>query len=131
MIIQWKWEIDLYDQCIFLAKLYSSLPCFILYFKAKFACYSRCCLTSYFCIPIPYNEKDISLGVLVLKGLVLHMHIFFILWSYLFSFNIFSFCCQSSFNHVFVLVWKSTLESVYILTLFILKSSHTDFLCHS
>ena len=40
-----------YDQCIFLAKLYSLL-CFILYSKAKFACYSRCFLTSYFCIPV-------------------------------------------------------------------------------
>ena len=48
-----------YDQCIFLAKLYQSLPCFIPYSKAKFACYSRCFLTSYFCIPVPYNEKDI------------------------------------------------------------------------
>ena len=47
-----------YDQCIFLAKLYQSLPCFILYFKAKFACYSRCFLTSYFCIPVPYNENE-------------------------------------------------------------------------
>ena len=27
-------------------------------------------LTSYFCIPVPYNEKDICFGVLVLKGLV-------------------------------------------------------------
>ena len=27
--------------------------------KAKFACYSRCFLTSYFCIPVPYNEKGI------------------------------------------------------------------------
>ena len=27
-------------------------------------------LTSYFCIPFPYNEKDIFLGVLVLEGLV-------------------------------------------------------------
>ena len=27
------------------------LPCFIPYFKAKFACYSRCFLSSYFCIP--------------------------------------------------------------------------------
>ena len=33
----------------------------LLYFvpKAKFACYSRCFLTSYFCIPVPYNKKDI------------------------------------------------------------------------
>ena len=38
--------------------------------KAKSACYSRCFLTSYFCIPVPYNEKDIFLGVLVLEGLV-------------------------------------------------------------
>ena len=27
--------------------------------KAKFACYSRYFLTSYFCILVPYNEKDI------------------------------------------------------------------------
>ena len=32
--------------------------------KAKFACYSRCFLTSYFCIPVPYN----LFGVLVLVG---------------------------------------------------------------
>ena len=51
-----------YDQCILLAKIYWSLPCFILYSKAKFACYSRCFLTSYFCIPVSYNEKDIILG---------------------------------------------------------------------
>ena len=41
-----------------------------LYSKAKFACYSRCFLTSYFWIPVPYNEKDIFYWVLVLKGLV-------------------------------------------------------------
>ena len=29
-----------------------------------------CFLTSYFCIPVPYNEKDIFFGVLVIKGLV-------------------------------------------------------------
>ena len=56
-----------YDQCVLLAKFYQPLPRFILY-KAKFACYSRCFLTSYFCIPVPYNEKDIF-WVLVLKGL--------------------------------------------------------------
>ena len=33
------------------------LPCFILY--SKFACYSRYFLTFYFCIPVPYDEKDI------------------------------------------------------------------------
>ena len=37
---------------------------------AKFSCYSRYFLTSYFCISVPYNEKDIFLGVLVLEGLV-------------------------------------------------------------
>ena len=38
--------------------------------KAKFACYSMCFLSSYFCIPVPYSEKDIFFWVLVLKGLV-------------------------------------------------------------
>ena len=47
-----------------------ALLCFILYSKAKFACYSRCFLSSYFCISVPYNEKDIFGGVLVLKYLV-------------------------------------------------------------
>ena len=32
-----------------------------LYSKAKLACYSRYLLTSYFCIPVPYCEKDIFL----------------------------------------------------------------------
>ena len=59
-----------YDQCVLLAKLYEPLPCFILYSKTKFVCYSRCFLTSYFCIPVPYNEKDVFFGVLVLEGLV-------------------------------------------------------------
>ena len=35
------------------------LPCFILYSKAKLAKYL---LTSYFCIPIPCDEKDIFFG---------------------------------------------------------------------
>ena len=35
------------------------LPCFILYSKAKLACYSRYLLTSVCCIPIPYDKKDI------------------------------------------------------------------------
>ena len=30
--------------------------------KAKFARYSRWFLTSYFCIPVPYDEKDIFFG---------------------------------------------------------------------
>ena len=60
------------DQCVLLAKLYLPLPCFILYFKAKFACYSRYFLTSYLCILIPYDEKDICFLVSVLEGLVGH-----------------------------------------------------------
>ena len=58
-----------YDQCVLLAKLCLPLPCFILYSKAKFACCSRCFLTFYSCIPVPYSEKDIFFWVLVLKGL--------------------------------------------------------------
>ena len=40
------------------------MPCFILYSKATLACYFRYLLTSYFCIPVPYNERDIFWGVL-------------------------------------------------------------------
>ena len=45
-----------------------------IYCKVKFDCYSRYFLISYFCIPVPYDEKDIFFfffffGV-VLKGLV-------------------------------------------------------------
>ena len=52
-----------YDQCILLAELYWPLPCSILYSKAKFACYSRCFLTSYFCIPFPIMKRTSFLGV--------------------------------------------------------------------
>ena len=54
-----------YDQCILLAKLFPlcPLPCFIPYSKAKFACYSRCFLTSYFCIPVPIMKRTSFLGV--------------------------------------------------------------------
>ena len=41
------------------AKLCQPLPCFILYSKAKLSCYSRYLLSSYFYIPVPYDEKDI------------------------------------------------------------------------
>ena len=37
------------------------------YSKAKLACYSRYLLTSYFCTPVPYNEKDIFWGCQFLK----------------------------------------------------------------
>ena len=53
-----------YDQGVLLAKLCYPLSCFTLYSKAKLACYSKYLLTSYVCIPIPYDEKDIFLGVL-------------------------------------------------------------------
>ena len=59
-----------YDQCILLAKLCYPMSCFILYCKVKLAYYYRYLLTSYFCIPIPYDEKDIFLCVLVLDGLI-------------------------------------------------------------
>ena len=54
----------------FLGKTLLALPCLILYSKTKFACYSRYFLTSYFCIPVSYNEKDICWGVLGLEGLL-------------------------------------------------------------
>ena len=47
-----------YDQCVLLAKLLA-FALFILYSKAKVACYSRYLLTSYFFILVPYDEKDI------------------------------------------------------------------------
>ena len=63
-----------YDQCVLLAKLCKPLPCFILYSKAKLACFFRYLLTSYFCIPVPYDEKYVVvvffLRVLILEGLV-------------------------------------------------------------
>ena len=54
-----------YYQCVLLAELYYPLPSFILYSKAKFACYSRCFWTSYSFIPVPYNEKDIFPGAVL------------------------------------------------------------------
>ena len=51
-----------YDQCVLSAKLCQPLFCFILYSKIKSACYSRYLLTSFFCIPVPYNEEDIFFG---------------------------------------------------------------------
>ena len=59
-----------YDQCILSAELCYPVSCFILYSKAKVACYSRYLLTSCFCILVPYNEKRLLSGVLVLEGLV-------------------------------------------------------------
>ena len=47
-----------------------TLLAFALYSKAKFACYSRYLLTSYYSILIPYDEKDTFFWVLALEGLV-------------------------------------------------------------
>ena len=69
----WKRVFAMTNQCVLLAKLCQPLSCFILYSKAKLACYSRYLLTSCFCIPVHYNEKDIFFGWgarLVLKDLV-------------------------------------------------------------
>ena len=52
-----------YDQHVLLTKLCEPFSCFILYSKAKLACYSRYLLTFYFCIPEPYDEKDFFFGV--------------------------------------------------------------------
>ena len=43
---------------------------------AKCACYSRYLLTSYFCIPVPYNEKGISFGCYFQKVLQVFMELF-------------------------------------------------------
>ena len=64
-------EDDCYDQHILLEELCYPFPCFILYSRAKLACHTRYLLTSYFYIPVPYDEKDIFL-VLVLSLVDLH-----------------------------------------------------------
>ena len=40
--------------------------CPALYSKAKFACYSGNLLTSYFCIPVPYDEKGMLKNVKII-----------------------------------------------------------------
>ena len=54
-----------------LEKLCSPLPCFVLYSKDKFSCYSRYLLTSYFCIPVPYDAKNIFFGIISRRSLFL------------------------------------------------------------
>ena len=44
---------------VLLAKLCQPLTCFILYSKAKLVCTSKQLFISYFCILVPYDEKDI------------------------------------------------------------------------
>ena len=67
-----------YDQCILLATLFQLLPCFILYSKAKVASYSRCLVTSYFCIPVRFDEKYIFFGVCVF--VIAIKYIYFKMW---------------------------------------------------
>ena len=59
-----------YDQCILLEKPLS-LPYFILYSKAKLACYSRYLLTSYFAYQSPVMKQHLFL-MLVQESLVSH-----------------------------------------------------------
>ena len=59
----------------------SLCPASILYSKAILTCYFRYLLTSYFCILVPYDEKDIFL-VFTLEGSVgLHRIVQFQLFS--------------------------------------------------
>ena len=44
-----------YDQCVLLAELYKPLACFILYSKAKFACYSSGTPLQYSCLENPMD----------------------------------------------------------------------------
>ena len=55
-----------------LGKTLLPFPCFVLYSKAKLAYYSGYLLTLYFCILIPYDEKDSFFLVLVLGLIGLH-----------------------------------------------------------
>ena len=48
--------------CYSLGKTLLAFALLILYSKAKLACYTKCFLTFYFCIPVPYNEKDMLFG---------------------------------------------------------------------
>ena len=58
-----------YEQCILLAKLLA-FALLHLVFQGQTLVYSWYLLTCYFCIPVPYGEKDIFFWVLVLEGLV-------------------------------------------------------------
>ena len=51
------------------------MPCFVLYSKATLACYSRYLLTSYFCIPVPYDGKGILLLLLLVLEDLVGLHI--------------------------------------------------------
>ena len=53
-----------------MAKLYSLCPASFCTPRPNLSVNSEYLLTSYFCIPVPYNEKNIFFWVLVLEGLV-------------------------------------------------------------
>ena len=57
------WYIAVHGVAKSLTRLSDWTDCFILYSKTKLACYSRYLLTSFFCIPVPYDEKDVFFGV--------------------------------------------------------------------
>ena len=66
----WTWLSDLTN---FLLRKLLAFTLLNFVSKAKLACYNRCLLASYFCIPVPYNKKNIFFFVLfclVLEGLV-------------------------------------------------------------
>ena len=113
-----------YDQCVLLAKLYQLLSCFILYSKAKFACCPRCFLTFCFCIPDPYNEKDIFLGV---GSKINHYHSLIRVFSS-HPRNLVPICCHSAFPPY----PKGLIQflSLYIFAFFLdisCKQTHTTF----
>ena len=53
-----------------------TLTVFVLYSKAKFTCYSRYLFTTYFCISVPYNEKDIFFACQFQKVLQIFLELF-------------------------------------------------------
>ena len=59
-----------YDSWILLAEFGYPLSCFILYSRPNSSVPPKYLLTSYFCIPVPYDEKDIFFLLLVLEHLI-------------------------------------------------------------
>ena len=60
-----------YDQCILLAELL--LACLYFVLKAKLAFYSRYFLISDVCIPVPCDEKEIFVVVVVCRNSCRHL----------------------------------------------------------
>jgi len=53
----------------------SLCPASFFFPKARLACYSRYLLTSYFCSPVPYAEKDVCVCVCVFLSVVDSLHL--------------------------------------------------------